>query len=573
MNAARTLAEALDRLPEGAEPGFRFIASDLKESRLPYSRLRELARQRAAQLSALGLRKGDHAALVMADDAQFLITFFGCVAAGVVPVPIAPFGTAKSVERFRDAVAGIVREARASTLLTQESSRQTFQPLVGDPATASLARILTVEGDLSGDAPSFHAPDIRPDDLCFLQFTSGSVTSPRGVMVTHANVMANTALISGPDGIGPPRREDVVVSWLPLFHDMGLIGCVLTSLVSSLPAVIMSTMAFGRDPRIWLREIHTSRGTITYAPNFAYALAAKRLLQRDVEALDLRSLRVAGCGGEPIHAPTLRDFAERLAPAGFRADAFVTSYGLAESTLAVTLRRARMPLRADLVDAEPLALGVATPAGRDTDKVLEFLSCGVPLPGYELAVLDERGAVLPDRRVGQIAVRGPCVAAGYYENPDATAATWKDGWLHTGDLGYLADGELFVCGRLKDLVIIRGRNFHPHDVESSVRDLPGVRNGTVAAFGISRRGDETLVVMAETDGAQPDALRRAIAARVYEAIGLECRIVLVSPRDLPKTTSGKLQRTKAKRLFEEGRLRDRFEGPRAEGVAVSQEAG
>jgi fatty-acyl-CoA synthase len=261
---------------------------------------------------------------------------------------------------------------------------------------------------------------------------------------------------------------------------------------------------------------------------------------------------------------------ERLSPAGFRADALVTSYGLAECTLAVTLRRARMPLRADLVDAESLARGVATPAGPGTERGLEFLSCGIPLPGYDLAVLDDQGVPLPDRRVGQIVARGPSVAAGYYNNPDATAATWKDGWLHTGDLGYLSEGELFVCGRLKDLVIIRGRNFHPHDIESSVRDLAGVRYGNVVAFGVAPHGDESLVVMAETDWADPGALRRTIAARVYEAIGLEGRVVLVSPGTLPKTTSGKLQRTKAKRLFEAGLLRDRFE---AECLGRSREAG
>jgi fatty-acyl-CoA synthase len=571
---ARTLAEALDRIPEGTEPGFRFIASDLHESRLPYSGLREAAHRRAARLSALGLQKGDRAALVVADDAEFLVSFLACVAAGVVPVPIAPFET-RSVEGFRDTVAGIVREARADTLLTLEASREKLQPLVGHRNAGRLERILTMEGDLAGDAPPFRAPDIRPDDLCFLQFTSGSVAAPRGVMITHANLMANIALLSGPEGFGPPRTEpypDLVVSWLPLFHDMGLIGCALTSLVSNVPAVIISTLAFARDPRIWLRRIHDFRGTVTYAPNFAYALVARRLRDRDLETLDLRSLRVAGCGAEPIHAPTLRAFAERLAPTGFRAESLMTSYGLAECTLAVTVRRARMPLRVDAVEADALARGEARPAGPDNGKVLEFLSCGMALPGYDLAVLDEQGAALPDRRVGQIVARGPSVAAGYYGNPEATAATWKDGWLHTGDLGYLVEGELFVCGRLKDLVIIRGRNFHPHDIESAVRDLPGVRHGNVVAFGTSRRGDETLVVMAETDGADPGALRRALAARVHEAIGLECRPVLVSRGSLPKTTSGKLQRTKAKRLFEEGILLDRFETVAPECLSGSREA-
>jgi fatty-acyl-CoA synthase len=379
-------------------------------------------------------------------------------------------------------------------------------------------------------------------------------------MVTHANLMANVSSIAGPEGFGPARSEpypDLVVSWLPLFHDMGLIGCVLTSLASGVPAVIISTTAFARDPRIWLRTIHRFRGTITYAPNFAYELAARRLRDRDLETLDLTSLRVAGCGGEPIRAATLASFAARLAAAGFRSEALVPSYGLAEATLAVTLRRAGVPLRVDRVDAGALGRGCATPAGEGADRVLELVSCGVPFSGQHVAVLDGDDRALPERRVGEITVTGPAVAAGYYRDPETTARTFRNGRLYTGDLGYLAGGELYVCGRLKDVIIIRGHNFYPQDIEWSVRDLPGIRQGSVVAFGVAEAGEERLVVAAETDHAEGGPLRESIAARIYESLGLEVgTIVLVAPGALPKTTSGKLMRTRAKQLFERGLLVD-----------------
>jgi fatty-acyl-CoA synthase len=346
------------------------------------------------------------------------------------------------------------------------------------------------------------------------------------------------------------------VSWLPHYHDMGLIGFILAPIIMNRHVVILPITSFARDPRVWLKAIDKYRGTVSYAPNFAYAQVVKRLRDNDLDSLDLSCWRVAGCGAEPIHAPTLRVFAERLAPAGFRAEAFLPSYGMAESTLAVSIHRHGAPLRIDRVDAESLKLGKANPAIEDNGRLSEIVSCGFPLPDHQVAVINEEGAPLPEREIGEVTVRGPSVARGYFRNPEATAETWRDGWLRTGDLGYLADGELYICGRSKELIIIRGANYYPQDIELAARDLPGIKRGNVVAFGVNDGREERLVILAEANAREErEPLRQAIASRVREAVGLEVyRVALVPVGALLRTTSGKLQRRKMKQLYERGEL-------------------
>ncbi|HEX7177077.1 MAG TPA: fatty acyl-AMP ligase [Pyrinomonadaceae bacterium] len=544
--------EALNHVAHEHERGFHFVGFDSREQFFSYQHVHAEALRRAAHLSALGLRKGDRLALVVSDGGEFVMSFFGAVMAGVVAVPISSPFTQKAPASYVENVARIVRAAGARMLLTTDKIRPTVQGV--SELAGALERLVTVEEAFAGETPAFEPPRVRPEDLCFFQFTSGSTSSPRGVMISHANLMANVTAFMGPFGIDS-RPGDVGVSWLPLFHDMGLIGFILAPLATNRQAVIISTTAFARDPRIWLRTLHKYRGSVTYAPNFAYALTAKRVRDQDLEELDLSCVRVAGCGAEPIHAPTLRSFAERLAPVGFNSDALLPSYGLAESTLAVTLHRAGAPLRTDKIDADALKWGRAAPADEQTKQVSEVVSCGDCFPDHQVVIVDEDGAVLDERRVGEILARGPSIARGYYNTPEATRATWQDGWLHTGDRGYIADGELFVCGRIKDLIIIRGANFYPHDIESAVRDLPGIRHGNVAAFGVMDGGQEKLTVIAETNGRDDSELGKLIAERVREAVGLEVhRLVFVPSGTLPKTSSGKLQRHKVKELFERGQL-------------------
>ncbi|MGH7298092.1 MAG: AMP-binding protein, partial [Polyangiaceae bacterium] len=377
---------------------------------------------------------------------------------------------------------------------------------------------------------------------------------PKGVMVTHGNLAANAEAFMV-HGLDRDPRVDKGVSWLPLFHDMGLIGFVVGPLFTNIPCVFLPTASFVRAPRLWLEKIHAHRGTITYAPNFAYALVAKRTKDRDVEGLDLSCLRITGCGAEPIQARALRDFAERLAPAGFDPRSFLPSYGMAESTLAITF--------------VPRRQGVQTDGGDNGTK--ELVDCGMPFPGHELAIVDEAGARLGERQVGQIVTRGPSVTPGYFQEPELTAQTYRTlpddprgrPWLFTGDLGYRVGERLFVCGRLKDIIIVRGRNYYPSDIEWAVSELPGVRRGNVVAFGVDVAGEEQLVVCCEGAASDAAALREAATARVAEQFGLAVHEVVVAPlATLPRTSSGKPQRRKTRQMYLDGTL------PRARAVQV-----
>lgn len=547
-----TLVSALARLPRGPERGFRFIGTDREERCFPYEELEAEAHRRAAHLAAMGLRKGDRVALVIPEPHEFVLTFLGASVAGLVPVPVFPRASFKAVDGYVDTLAHIVRTSGARVLLSMDR----MKPILGGLAKreTGLSRVEMVPEAFSEATPPFEPPDVQPEDLCFLQFTSGSTSRPKGVMVSHTNLVANATAFLGPHGLDR-RDEDVGVSWLPLYHDMGLIGFILGTLICDIPVVILPTESFARMPRLWLETITRFRGTITYAPNFAYQLVTKRVRDRDLERLDLSSVRVAGCGAEPIRAQTLRDFAERMAPAGFDARAFLPSYGMAESTLAVTFHPVSEPMVTDVVDADAMKRGEAIRADEDAATTLELVSCGVPFPGHDLRIVGEGGEQLGERRVGEVVVRGPSVTAGYYQNADATAEAYRDGWLHTGDLGYLADGNLYVCGRIKDLIIIRGANHYPQDIEWVVADLPKVRRGNVVAFSVMRDGVEQLVVAAEGNSGDAAELREAIVQKVNEELGLTpWHVCIVPVGTLPKTSSGKAQRRKTRQMFEEGEL-------------------
>ncbi|MFW6051166.1 MAG: fatty acyl-AMP ligase [Myxococcota bacterium] len=547
-----TLVSALARLPRGPERGFRFIGTDREERYFPYEELEAEAHRRAAHLAAMGLRKGDRVALVIPEPHEFVLTFLGASVAGLVPVPVFPRASFKAVDGYVDTLAHIVRTSGARVLLSMDR----MKPILGGLAKreTGLSRVEMVPEAFSEATPPFEPPDVQPEDLCFLQFTSGSTSRPKGVMVSHTNLVANATAFLGPHGLDR-RDEDVGVSWLPLYHDMGLIGFILGTLICDIPVVILPTESFARMPRLWLETITRFRGTITYAPNFAYQLVTKRVRDRDLERLDLSSVRVAGCGAEPIRAQTLRDFAERMAPAGFDARAFLPSYGMAESTLAVTFHPVSEPMVTDVVDADAMKRGEAIRADEDAATTLELVSCGVPFPGHDLRIVGEGGEQLGERRVGEVVVRGPSVTAGYYQNADATAEAYRDGWLHTGDLGYLADGNLYVCGRIKDLIIIRGANHYPQDIEWVVADLPKVRRGNVVAFSVMRDGVEQLVVAAEGNSGDAAELREAIVQKVNEELGLTpWHVCIVPVGTLPKTSSGKAQRRKTRQMFEEGEL-------------------
>ena len=577
-HVAPTLVDAVRALSHDTSRGFVFVRSDGTERFCSFADIHAEGARRGAHLAARGAKKGDRVAMVIPDGDEFVLSFLGALYAGVVPVPIYPQLSFKNVEGYHDTVAHIAKASGASLLLTTTATRAFVEPALAGGRAPELRAIMTVD-ELAAPSPGTLDVAVEPDDLAFLQFTSGSTSRPKGVMVTHENLAANSEAFMV-HGLGKDSSFDKGVSWLPLFHDMGLIGFVVGPLFTNIPCVFLPTASFVRTPRVWLDTIHKHRGTITYAPNFAYALVAKRLKDKDVAELDLSCLRIAGCGAEPIQAKSLRDFADKVRPGKFDPSAFLPSYGMAEATLAVTFVPRKIGLRTDAVDAKALTVGDATPVARGdagaSTGAQELVDCGRAFPDHEVAIIDEQGHILGDRRVGQIVTRGPSVTRGYYDEPELTKESFhplspsdnaRETWLHTGDLGYLVDGHLFVCGRLKDIIIIRGRNYYPTDIEWAISELPGVRRGNVVAFGVEVDGEEQLVIAAEAHQSDAAGLLDAITSAIASQIGLSVHKVEIVPQgSLPRTSSGKPQRRKTKQMFLDGTL------PRARTVQGSDEA-
>jgi len=552
-----TLSEALRQLSDRTERGFVFVRPDGSERFCSFRDICMEAERRAADLHARGLVKGDRLAIAVPDPDEFVLSFLGAVMGGIVPVPISPQLSFKNIESYHDTVAHITNASGAALLLTTTSTRQFVDPIV--PRAPKLRGVLTVD-ELGKEDHGKVDVTIDPTDLAFLQFTSGSTSRPKGVMVSHRNLAWNSESFMI-HGLAKDSSFDKGVTWLPLFHDMGLIGFVVGTLFTDIPVVFLPTASFVRNPRIWLDKIHQHRGTITYAPNFAYALVAKRLKDKDVSDLDLSCLHRAGCGAEPIQAKTLRDFAAKLAPARFDPKAFLPSYGMAEATLAITFVPHSTGIRSDVIEKKSLERGDATPGGSLEDEgAQELVNCGRPFPEHHVAIVDEAGHRLGDRQVGHIITRGPSVSTGYYQEPELTAEAFKKGpdgetWLYTGDLGYTVDGEVFICGRLKDMIIVRGRNFYPNDLEWIVSELPSVRRGNVVAFGADVDGEEQLVIAAEAFQSDAEALKQTIAQAILASFSLATHEVVIVPQGtLPRTSSGKPQRRKTRQMYLDGTL-------------------
>ncbi len=552
MPRLRTLSEALDDAA-GSENGFVFVADGAEVSR-SYAQFRAESHRVAGALVEAGLRRGDVVALVIADSEQFLTALFGTSLAGLVPASLYPPATTADLARYFESTLGTLRAAGARAVVTTAALKDGFEQARG--TCPDLATVLVRE--TLDASPLASPPAVALDDIAFVQYTSGSTSRPKGVALSHRSLAANITATDGPDGLalGP---ADVAVSWLPLYHDMGLVGQTLGAVYEGCRAVLLTPHAFVKRPAEWLRAITRYRGTVSFAPNFAYDLCVRRVKDRDLGGLDLSSWRVAGCGAEPIHASTLAAFAEKFRPVGFRASSFVPSYGLAEHVLAATFApRDRAP-RVDQIAPDDLAdRRIATPSAADAPDAVAVVSCGRPFPGHQLRIVDEAGADLPDRRVGEILLAGPSVMLGYYKQDELTAWTLRGGWLHTGDLGYTADGELFVCGRVKDIIILNGRKYHPQDLEWAANELPGVRRGRVVAFGTTKgpASAERVVMVVEPSGtAQAGELVDAIRRRVGDLFGVYVdEVVLVPSGTIGRTTSGKVQRAGTRARYERGTL-------------------
>ncbi len=552
MRVASTLPQALAAAARGIH-GYRFVQARGVESYKSHADMHAAARRVAGALHALGLRRGDPVAIVIGDPESFLTVLFGTSIAGVVPASLYPPSPTGDLPSYLDGTARVLRACAARAVVTSAALLPHLQALAAQ--CPDLSTVVSADA-LQGPALDVeHAPD--PDDIAFVQFTSGSTAAPKGVIITHRNLAANIEAFASARGVHA-SEHDVAVSWLPLYHDMGLVGMALGAMYVSADAVVMTPEAFVRRPVEWLRAISRHRATISFAPNFAYDLAVRRVKDADLAELDLSSWAVAGCGAEPIHASTLAAFAEKFRAVGFRDTSFLPSYGLAEIVLAATMAPRGRPLQVERLLADDMSVRrVATHANGTRAETVSVVGCGAPLPGHDVRILDDGGRELPERHIGEIVLSGPSVTPGYYNDEDATARTIQNGRLFTGDLGYLSSGELFVCGRVKDLIIVNGRKYHPQDLEWGVDELAGIRRGRVVAFATTGgTGTDRTVVVAEPSGTVPaDALTDAIRRRIADVCGLVVDdVVLVPSGTVARTTSGKLRRSATKLLYERGDL-------------------
>ena len=556
-----TLAEALDYAATG-NSGFNFYdGRGALTARLSYRDLRARALELAKRLAPLG--RGQRLALVADTHPDFAVMLYACQYAGLVPVPLPAAVHLGGREVYIRHLRKLMRDCEAVAAFAPPD-------FIGFLREATDGLPLTLSGTMDEfmalDAADELPPPPSSEELAYLQYTSGSTRFPRGTMITQAAVMANLkAIFNHGFQLG---ADDRFCSWLPYYHDMGLVGIVLGCVATQRSVDYLPTREFAMRPRLWLTLMSRNRCTVSFSPPFGYTLCARRLRPGDAEALDLSAWRVAGVGAEMIHPESLERFAEILAPAGFKASSFLPCYGMAECSLAVSFAPLERGACSDWIDIETLSReGVARPvATRDAGKAKAFINCGVPLPGYEVEVRDEAGRSLPERHCGRIFLRGPSLMSGYFANAEASREVLSaDGWLDTGDLGYAVEGALHITGRAKDLMIIKGRNIWPQDLEHLAEQQPEVRPTDSSAFSITDADDEEMAVLVvqtrESDPNKLALLADRLQEKIHAEFGIQCLIELVTPHTLPRTSSGKLSRSSARKEFVERRRQDDDESP------------
>lgn len=554
-DSASTLLELLDWhvATHGERVHITLYGEGERTQNITYRALQEQARALAAGLQQQGLGAGDKVAVMLPTGPEFFAAFYGALYAGCIPVPLYPPARPSQIEDHMRRIAGIIANSQAALLVTVAQAKALGHLLRAQ--CESLRKVLTVADLTVPGAQPFSARP-GPADVAFLQYTSGSTGNPKGVVLTHANLLANLRAMERASGV---TSADTFVSWLPLYHDMGLIGACMGSLLVGFRLVLMSPLAFLARPGFWLWTIHRHRATVSAAPNFAYELCANKLDDRDLAGLDLSCWRLAYNGAEPVSPDTIEHFATRLARYGFNPAAMTPVYGLAESSVGLSFPPpGRGPLL-DRVDRDALArLGLARPAPESESKALSLVSSGLPLPGHQIRITDAGGRELPERAQGHVQFCGPSATAGYYRNPEATSRLFDGPWLNTGDMGYIAAGELYLTGREKDIIIRAGHNLFPQELEDAVSRVRGVRKGGVAVFAATdaRSGTERLVVLAETregDAAERRRMQSEINNLAVDLMGMPADdIVLAPPRTVLKTSSGKLRRAACREMYERG---------------------
>ncbi|MES1936072.1 fatty acyl-AMP ligase [Salinisphaera hydrothermalis] len=567
-----TLGDALDYAGEG-ETGFNFYTGrgELSDV-LSYADLRERARDTAQRLMSLNLDEGARVALVADTVPGFMVCFFACQYAGYVPVPLPVIVGLGSRDAYTRQLRSLLQGCDADVALAPEA----FMSFLESAAEGMTLSYIGSYDSLDDLAPA--EGDLPPQDVtrtAYLQYTSGSTQFPRGVVISQAQVMQNLSSILE---LGVQMRaDDRLVSWLPLYHDMGLVGFMLAALTSQRSVDYLATRDFAMRPRQWLSLISRNRGTISFSPSFGYELCARRI-RHNADDFDLSSWRIAGAGAETIRPDSLARFADTLAPGKFDRRAFVACYGMAECSLAISFAPLDQGLAVDYVDAESLAeTGVAKPADADSsERAARFVECGEVLPEYDFEIRGDDGRILDEREVGSVHVRGPSVMSGYFERPEESARVLsEDGWLNTGDLGYRIGRRIVITGRAKDLIIVNGRNIWPQDLEWLAESQPELRPGDALAFAApSESGSDGAVLVIQCrvrDGAAREELIKRLEGIMRRECGVECLVEAVAPHTLPRTSSGKLSRAGARRDYIQ-RLAERLQSRQSAAASSDEDA-
>jgi 1-acyl-sn-glycerol-3-phosphate acyltransferase len=539
----------------GDRPHVLLWQSEDDEQTISYAELDRESRIVAAGLIERGLEPGDRVAIMLPTEAAFFEAFFGVLYAGGVPVPIYPPFRAAQVEDHLRRQATILRNAGASFLIIGSEFRTVGQLMLG--LAEDLRHVETVK-ELSRAGMIEQPQPAGAEAIALIQYTSGSTGDPKGVILTHANLLANIHAVG--EALAA-SSSDVFVSWLPLYHDMGLIGAWLGALHYGVPTVIMPPLAFLADPGRWLRAMARHRATLSAAPNFAYELCCRNVHDEDIEGIDLSSLRMLMNGAEPVTPATIARFTARFAKFGFPPKAMAPVYGMAENSVGLTCPPVGRGPIVDRVQRTALSRdGKATPAQPDDATAFEFVACGRPIPGHQVRIVDAAGVEVPERTEGCLQFKGPSATRGYFRNEEKTKALFDGEWLESGDRAYIAGGDVFITGRIKDIIIKAGRNIYPQELEELVGEVEGVRKGCVAAFpsALGAAGTERLVLLVETRLTALSDLE-ALRNKIIEVAKIELdmapdEVVLAPPNTVPKTSSGKLRRSAARSLYENGSL-------------------
>jgi 1-acyl-sn-glycerol-3-phosphate acyltransferase len=534
-------------------PHILFYTDEDHDEMMTYRQMDEGARRIAASLQDRGLLPGDPVSIMLPTCQDYFFTFFGILLSGGIPVPIYPPFRMNQLEDHLTRHSTILNNCKAKMMITIPEAKRFGRILMA--RVESMTGLFTVT-ELMDIKANYHPFHPNENDLAFLQYTSGSTGNPKGVMLSHANLLANIRALGEAVKI---VSTDVIVSWLPLYHDMGLIGTCLTSLYFSVLLVVMSPLSFISRPQRWLRAIHCYQGTLSAAPNFAYELCLKKISDNDLRGLDLSSWRVACNGAEPISPNTVENFCRRFEPYGFRREAFMPVYGLAECSVGLTFPPLGRPPLVDKISREVfLSTSHAVPSSVENEKVLEFVACGHPLAGHEVRIVDNKGRELPERYEGNLEFRGPSATAGYFHNEEETRRLFNNEWLNSGDLAYVAEGDIYITGRKKDMIIRAGRNIYPQELEEAVSMIPGIRKGNVVVFAAEDKNHRTekLVIVAETKEINPE--KRDLLQREINTLAMDLtetaadEVVLAPPGSILKTSSGKIRRAGNRALYENG---------------------